>query len=279
MKSNLIKRALTGIVFVCVLVGSIMFSPITFVGLFAFISAYTTFELTGLLNSKENIKTNRLISSLGSFYLFLALAGFASNIVSTSVFIPYIGILLYLFVSELYLDKKDPIANLGATMLSQIYVGVFFGLMNLLPFRTNALSGSIEYNYILVLALFIFLWVSDSGAYCVGSLIGKRKLFQRISPNKSWEGSIGGGVFAIIAALIIGHFYPIFNYSQWVGFALVVVVFGTWGDLTESLFKRKLGIKDSGNILPGHGGFLDRFDSTILAVPAVVLYLYIIQLF
>ena len=108
-------------------------------------------------------------------------------------------------------------------------------------------------------------------------MLGKNKLFPRISPNKSWEGSIGGGVFAVVAAVIIAFFNPVFNYLEWIGFALVVVTFGTWGDLTESMIKRQLGIKDSGNILPGHGGFLDRFDSTILAIPAIVFYIYIIK--
>lgn len=110
-------------------------------------------------------------------------------------------------------------------------------------------------------------------------LFGKHRLFERISPKKSWEGSIGGGVFSIIAAIAMAHFFPFMSTATWIGLGLTVVIFGTWGDLTESLLKRTLGIKDSGNILPGHGGMLDRFDSTILAVPAAVVYLYIISLF
>ena len=110
-------------------------------------------------------------------------------------------------------------------------------------------------------------------------LFGKHRLFERISPKKSWEGSIGGGIISILVSLIMAHFFPFLNTVQWIGLALTVVVFGTWGDLVESLMKRQLGIKDSGNILPGHGGMLDRFDSTLLAVPAIVLYLYTISLF
>ena len=131
----------------------------------------------------------------------------------------------------------------------------------------------------LPLSVFIFLWASDSGAYLVGSLIGKHRLFERISPKKSWEGSIGGGVLALVAAWALWYFFPIMSLWQWIGMALVVVVFGTWGDLVESLLKRQLGIKDSGHILPGHGGILDRFDSSMLAVPAVVIYLYTLSLF
>ena len=131
----------------------------------------------------------------------------------------------------------------------------------------------------LPLSIFIFNWVNDTGAYCTGMLFGKHKLFERISPKKSWEGSIGGSVFCIISSFILAHFFPFMSTGVWIGLALTVVIFGTWGDLTESLLKRRLGIKDSGNILPGHGGMLDRFDSAILAIPAAVVYLYVVSLF
>jgi len=122
------------------------------------------------------------------------------------------------------------------------------------------------------------LWASDTGAYCVGSLIGKHPLFKRISPNKSWEGSVGGAVLAIGISMIFAHYdTSLYSTLQWAGMALVVVVFGTWGDLVESLMKRQLGIKDSGNILPSHGGMLDRFDSSLIAIPAVALYLAICE--
>ncbi|MBR4923721.1 MAG: phosphatidate cytidylyltransferase, partial [Bacteroidaceae bacterium] len=111
-----------------------------------------------------------------------------------------------------------------------------------------------------------------------GMLLGKHPLFKRISPKKSWEGSIGGCVFSIAAAFALAHFFPIMSTAKWVGMGITVVIFGTWGDLTESLMKRQLGIKDSGNILPGHGGMLDRFDSAIMAIPAAVVYLYLISL-
>ena len=278
MNSNLIKRSVTGLLFVVILVGAIVSHPLAFVALFSLVSAYSTFELAGLLNNTGQVVINRAIASLASFYLFIAFAGFTYNLASAVVFIPYLGIILYLFVSELYLNRANPIGNLGATALTQIYIGLPFALINTLAFVTNEATLEPTYYYILPLSLFVFLWVSDSGAYLVGSLIGKRKLFERISPNKSWEGSIGGGVFAVIAAVILSHFFTFLSVPQWIGFALIVVVFGTWGDLTESLMKRQLQIKDSGNILPGHGGFLDRFDSTILAIPAAVLYLFLIKL-
>ena len=136
------------------------------------------------------------------------------------------------------------------------------------------------------LAVFVFLWINDTGAYLCGSLLGKHKLFPRISPGKSWEGSIGGGLLVVAIAVLIWYLTDQYgvndlslNVYEWAGLGLTVVIFGTWGDLVESLFKRTLGIKDSGNILPGHGGMLDRFDSSLLAIPAVVVYLYTLTLF
>lgn len=135
--------------------------------------------------------------------------------------------------------------------------------------------------WIYPLAVFIFLWVSDTGAYVTGSLFHRYipyKLFPRISPAKSWVGSVGGAALDVVAALVLAHFFPELSVGAWVGLALTVCVFGTWGDLVESLLKRQFGIKDSGNILPGHGGMLDRFDSSLLAIPASVLYFYTIAL-
>jgi phosphatidate cytidylyltransferase len=139
----------------------------------------------------------------------------------------------------------------------------------------------VAFNTLLPLSVFVFLWVNDTGAYCVGSLLGRHKLFPRISPGKSWEGSIGGAVFVLAAAWAVSYFLDdmMLNLYEWLGLGLVVVVFGTWGDLVESLFKRTLGVKDSGSILPGHGGMLDRFDSSLLAIPAAVIYLYTLSLF
>ena len=131
----------------------------------------------------------------------------------------------------------------------------------------------------LVLAVFIFLWTNDTGAYCTGSLFGRHKLFPRVSPGKSWEGSIGGGVLCLAVSQLLSLWLPELTRWEWMGFALTVVLFGTWGDLVESLFKRQLGIKDSGNILPGHGGMLDRFDSSLMAIPAVITYLLFLSIY
>ena len=281
MNSNFIKRSITGLLFVILLVGCILYSPTSFIILFAICSALTTYELIGLLNQTGKVCVNKAVTAIASLCLFVSVATFQMGIVQSGiVFTPYLAIVLYLTISQLYLKKSNPIGNMAVIMLSQLYIALNFALINTLAFFSIQ-GSSCDYQSILPLALFVFIWVSDSGAYLVGSSIGKNRLFPRISPNKSWEGSIGGGLFAILAALLIAYIdnqymEATLSYLQWIGFALVVVFFGTWGDLTESMMKRQLGIKDSGNILPGHGGFLDRFDSTILAIPAVVIYLFII---
>ena len=168
-------------------------------------------------------------------------------------------------------------------MLSQMYIALPFSTINALAFMQQG-DGTIAFSTMLPLSVFIFLWVSDTGAYCCGSLFGKHKLFPRVSPAKSWEGSIGGGIFVLIAAAMVWYFTggndvgSVLTLPVWLGLGLVVVVFGTLGDLVESLFKRTVGIKDSGSILPGHGGMLDRFDSSLMALPAALVYLYSVTL-
>ena len=276
---NFIQRAITGLIFVAVLIGCIIGSPLSFGLLFSIISAMATAEFCNLMNKHEGVCVNRNICVLGSVSLFLCFFYYGMNPAQTGIFIPYLIITIYLMVSELYLKKKHPLNSLAYAMLSQIYVGLPFALLNVLAFHSNGWDSVSEYQFILPLSIFAFNWINDTGAYCTGMLLGKHPLFKRISPKKSWEGSIGGTVFSIAGAFALAHFFPIMSTAAWVGMGLTVVVFGTWGDLTESLMKRHLGIKDSGNILPGHGGMLDRFDSAIMAIPAAVVYLYLISLF
>lgn len=283
---NLIIRAITGAVFVAIMVVGISFRPDVMILLFAAITGLTIWEFTGLVNQSENVAVNRFISTAAGIYFFLAVAGYCSGLTPSAAFVPYLLTVVYLLVSELYLKQTNPINNWAYTMLSQMYIALPFSMINVLAFRSTP-DGNVTFEWLLPLSLFIFLWTNDTGAYCSGSLLGRHKLFPRISPGKSWEGSIGGAVFVMIAATII-YFLNVGQTDglvagmplwQWLGLGLVVVVFGTWGDLVESLFKRTLGIKDSGNILPGHGGMLDRFDSSLMAIPAAVVYLYTLQLF
>ena len=274
MKSNFLQRAITGILFVGVLVGCILYDPWTFSALFVVISALTIREFGHLINQVEGVSINKNITMLAGVYLYMAVMAFCTNLSGSKIFLPYLLLIMYLMISELYLKKENPVMNWAYSMLSQLYIALPFAMLTVLSFHTSPMDTSVSYNPILPLSVFVFIWLSDTGAYCVGSLIGRHRLFERISPKKSWEGSIGGGIVAIGSSFIFAHYFPIMNMAEWAGLALIVVIFGTWGDLTESLLKRQLHIKDSGAILPGHGGMLDRFDSALMAIPAAVVYLY-----
>lgn len=282
---NLIVRSITGVIFVAAVVTCFL-RPEAMILLFALVTGLTVWEYTGIVNNIENVTVNRFLATVAGVYLFFGVAGFCSGIVPSAVFIPYLLTVVYMFISELYTKAPNPINNWAYTMLSQMYIALPLSMLNVLAFRGTA--DGVVYSSLLPLSVFIFLWTNDTGAYLSGSLFGKHKLFPRVSPGKSWEGSIGGGILVIVVAALIGMYENSdmhasnaevsLNIVQWIGMGVVVVFFGTWGDLVESLFKRTIGIKDSGNILPGHGGMLDRFDSSLMAIPAAVIYLYTLTL-
>lgn len=280
---NLITRSITGILYVAILVTCFL-QAFNMVIVFALITGLATWEFTGLVNEHKHVNVNRLITTVAGVYFFLAVAGMNSGAIQTNaVFVPYLLTIIYLFISGLYTKSDDSVNDWAYTMLSQMYIALPLSTINVIAFR-QAADGLNYYYYLLPLSIFIFLWTNDTGAYCTGSLFGKHKLFPRISPAKSWEGSIGGGILVLIVASVMyfiesqGENLSGLNLIEWLGLGLVVVVFGTWGDLVESLLKRTLGIKDSGNILPGHGGILDRIDSSLMAIPASVVYLYTLTL-
>ena len=275
---NFIIRTITGVLFVAAIVTCFLRAE-AMILLFALVTGLTVWEFTGLVNDRDSVTVNRMICTVAGVYFFFAMAGYNSGIVSAGVFIPYLITLIYLMVAELYLKQEDPVHDWAYTMLSQLYIALPFSLLSVLAFRS--VGSDIVYTWHVPLSVFVFLWINDTGAYLCGSLLGKHKLFPRISPGKSWEGSIGGGILVIAIAVLVWYLTEQYNMNdlqlsaiEWAGLGLTVVIFGTWGDLIESLFKRTLGIKDSGNILPGHGGMLDRFDSSLLAIPAAVVYLY-----
>ena len=305
MKSSVfLTRTLTGILFVIVMVGGILYSPLTCALLFLVITALSVWEFTGLVNAREDVQVNRFITTVAAVCLYLGFFGYAAGIAATvPLFVPWLLSIIYLLIAELYLQRESPLNNWAYSLMAQVYVAMPFSLLPLLLFQTPDMGGTESLSRAgayLILFIYIFLWCNDTGAYCTGSLFGRHKLFPSVSPGKTWEGSIGGGILTVAVALLIAFLGPtdsvvesatavfssaetvpavattVFGLTplQWTGFALIVVIFGTWGDLVESLFKRRLGIKDSVHILPGHGGMLDRFDSSLLAIPAVVAYLF-----
>lgn len=183
MINNFIKRAITGVLFVAILIGCILYDAFSFGILFTVISALTIYEFAQLVNMRaEGVKINKTINMLGGVYLFLAIMGFCIDAADSKIFIPYVLLLLYMMISELYLKKENPVLNWAYSMLSQLYIGLPFALLNVLAFHNDPASefSSISYNPILPLSIFIFLWLNDTGAYCIGSLIGKHRLFEQI---------------------------------------------------------------------------------------------------
>ena len=276
---SLVVRTLTGAVYVLLLVGCTIYSPVSAFFFFAVVAAATLWEFGTLMNTHVGAAMPRPINAMAG--VVLAAAVWLSAIASpqtAQMFSLYGLLLLYILVSELYRRADNPLRNWTLCFASQLYIAVPFALLPLLSIVYDTETGTLAYNWIYPLALFIFLWVNDTFAYLCGCTLQRYvplKLFPRISPKKSWIGSIGGGLFTLLAAVIIWWQVGVQSsmpLSRWLCFALVVVVFGTWGDLVESLIKRQLGIKDSGHVLPGHGGMLDRFDSALLVIPASVIY-------
>jgi phosphatidate cytidylyltransferase len=194
----------------------------------------------------------------------------AKGILTSKIHLIYIPFVLTILISELYRKGQTPFITAGVTLLGIIYLAFPFSLLNYLVY------GGYESPVFmpeLLLTIFVFLWANDVGAYAVGSLIGKRPLFKRVSPNKSWEGTIGGLVCVQLAAWGIGYYVTEILWFDWLIMGALVSIFGSYGDLLESLFKRSVQVKDSGSILPGHGGILDRFDSLLLSAPVIFTYL------
>lgn len=275
MKS-LIVRGATGIVFVGALLFAILQSSLSFGILFACVTGLAVNEFCNIIHSYKKTTFSTLLAVLGGVYLFFVLHAVTFLHLSDKallLMLPYILLTVYIFVRELYRKKGGALDNFAYFSLSQVYAAMPFAMLNLI---SSYGEGNVEYNYVLPLAIFIFLWSNDTGAYCFGCTLGRHKMFKRISPKKSWEGFAGGACTAILAGYVMSLFFDTLNTWQWVTMSAVVVAAGTLGDLIESCMKREAGIKDSGNILPGHGGILDRFDSAILAIPCVVIFLYLL---
>jgi len=264
--SNMLVRAITGLFFVSFIILATIFGSWYFQVLFGVVAILALNEFYSLFkdsNVKPNLSQGVIVGAL--IYL---VSLYSINEQVLSVYL--IGLLVILFplvgFAELYRKKVTPFQNMGVTVIGLFYVVLPFVLINVMRLNTD--------NFWPVLSIFILTWCSDTFAYLVGRKIGKRKLFERISPNKSWEGFVGGLLFSVLAGLIIAYFTDD-SFVKYVVYGIVISSFGTLGDLVESMLKRSLKIKDSGTILPGHGGLLDRFDAVIFVIPII----YFLELF
>lgn len=276
--STFVRRVLTAIVFVLVMVGGVYASPYTFVGLFAIITVLAIWEYLNLAleETKSRRDVNRRFLGLVLGVVpFILVALQQLNLVQNKQYVwsatfLMLPLVFLAFVYELYTASEKPFANIGILLLGMVYIGIPFALVLLIGFNNDTFSPNI------VFGLLLMTWMNDTGAYLVGSQIGKTKLFPRISPKKTWEGSAGGVVVTFIVAYLLSFLFTDLRLQDWLILAAIVSLFGSIGDLVESMLKRSLNIKDSGNLLPGHGGILDRFDAFIFLLPFAAAYLLLL---
>lgn len=267
--NNLIKRTISGALFVALIIASILLHKFFFLLVFCFFCAVGIYEFHTMTNRKNSISVNIPNSIFGALIFFISTFLYTQGYVGAIIFGVYILFVISTLTLELFRKQINPINNWAFFVLGQVFVALPFGLLNFILLISN-------FNTLILLSLFVIIWVNDTFAYLSGITLGKHKMFERISPKKSWEGFVGGAVGALIAGFLFSIFIPEMTRIQWLIFSQIIIVFGTFGDLNESLLKRTLGVKDSGNIMPGHGGLLDRFDSMLLLIPAVLTYLMFI---
>ncbi len=265
-------RGFTGALLVLAIVGSIIIGKHAFGVLFFIITIFGAYEFYKMFD-KTIHRAQKVFGSIISGLLYLVLYLIANEYIN-ALYISLIAVLVFVIpIRELYRKSESPIVNISITVFGIIYVGMTFGLLNFLFY--HGYKGAETFHFIL--AFFAVIWTSDTFAYLTGVSIGKHRLFERISPKKSWEGFFGGLIAAIAVGYIFSIFYTELSPIAWMGYALLLCIAGVYGDLVQSMFKRSLNLKDSGKILPGHGGILDRFDGVFLAVPVAIAYIMLIS--
>lgn len=266
--NNFTKRLVFGIIYVLLIVIATLFNSKFFILLFFIFMNFCIYEFTKMIKLKSLLPY--LFGMLAFYYINyfdeLSFYNFETKILI------FIGVLLFFFplINTLFSKSKNAITHVGKVLTTYLYIVIPFSLILVIPI----ISSEIKYDTKIILGIFILIWTSDTFAYLVGRKFGKHKLFERISPKKTIEGFIGGLVFTLIAAFILSNYFmPSIHIIHWFAIAIIVSVFGSLGDLIESMFKRQANIKDSSNLIPGHGGFLDRLDSIIFASPFIFIYL------
>ncbi|MBK8722813.1 MAG: phosphatidate cytidylyltransferase [Saprospiraceae bacterium] len=272
MQEGLAKRAGTGVIFVLVMLFGLYGGRYSFVALFTVVTSLCLWEFLSLcLHNESKIDFYRKIIGVVFGMLPFALVSIlqlqtSSDYIKLGIVVLF-PIIFLTFIFELFADSKRPFLNIAILILGAIYIGTPFSLLCYIAFYE-------EYFYAnTVFGLLVLTWANDTGAYLAGSKFGKHKLFPRISPKKSWEGAIGGFIVTLLIAWLISYYFRELNWWNWTVIAMIVSVFGPLGDLVESMLKRSIDVKDSGNLLPGHGGFLDRFDAFIFMMPYVAAYI------
>ncbi|MCD4768743.1 MAG: phosphatidate cytidylyltransferase [Bacteroidales bacterium] len=265
--NNLIIRALTGIFILVFILGGIWLHPITFAVVGFVIMVASLIEFYKLL-SVIGLVSDKIAGVAIGIIIYLISLAVSAGMADSMFFMIVIPAVILFFIFELYRTNGNPFANLANTLLGVIYISLPFALM---PFSAFSHSGT--FSPLLLVGFFILLWTYDSAAYLIGTSIGRHRLFERISPKKSWEGAIGGIMIAMVAGRILSGWLSLFSATEWIILAALISLFATFGDLFQSLLKREAGVKDSGSVMPGHGGFLDRFDGFLFAFPVTFIFL------
>jgi len=264
-------RAITAFFFTIVMLGSIFLGPYTFTGFYLLLSLAALYEFFKMIKT-SGIRPHRNVALIAAALIFLMTAGFHFMQFDSKYLFLLVPLVFSVFISELYKKSKIPFANISYTFVGFVYVTIPFCFF----FSLGFLQNTTEYSYHLPLSFLLMLWANDTGAYLFGMKFGKTRLFERHSPKKSWEGFFGGVFTSVLAAYLISLQFTETGVFVWIGMSVLIGCFGTLGDLVESMLKRSLDAKDSGTFLPGHGGFLDRFDGLLIAAPVVYAYLYLI---
>ena len=270
---NFIIRTLSGIVMVATLIGATLFSKLTFVLLLLAITLGGEWEFYRLAK-KAGTSPQRFVGMLaGTMMIVAATAALHEIMAITAVLMVAFMILIPMpLIFELYRKSATPMANVGITYAGVIYVALPMALLTFFPM----MLGNGEWKPWSVILYIFIIWANDVFAYLFGITLGKHRLFERISPKKSWEGFFGGLLGAMAMGFVAAKVLDA-NVALWIGLALIAAISGVFGDLVESLLKRSVDVKDSGSFIPGHGGWLDRFDALIFSVPFAFIYLIIVE--